>query len=407
MALSPASDQSDQSDQISDSSSVVYQHESFTTFASRILELAATLWPDSDFDLERLPGGGFHRIIGLTRRRRTTATCAACDGETQLIMRIPRFESARVDDEVAALYFTGRLAIPVPTVIVFDQTADNALGVPYMIQNRIIGTDLYSCFPTLPHSQKMQISRELGAIFRQMLEVHSTIGGRPVLDGEKGTTTRIAPIRWRRDNDDNNNMLSEQQQTPPSSQQQSPCQWLSALFIARRANDPSDTLWAEFNQMAHELDAGGYFSQVWYSLAHLDLAPRNILVDDQVAARLETLAQHTRPIITAILDWDGAVLAPCFLSCYPPVWLWGWRDDEDEDERTANEDPGTAQGRQLKMQFEEAAGTDYVRFAYGAPYRLARRLVRFALDGVRSNEDYKEAKAMLSEWAYVCSCRVK
>ena len=99
MSLSPDSDQSD-------SSSVVYEHEPFTTFASRILELAAKLWPDSDFFAERLPGGGFHRIIGLTRRRH-----GVCDGEMQFIVRIPRFESAKIDDEVAALYFAGRLAI--------------------------------------------------------------------------------------------------------------------------------------------------------------------------------------------------------------------------------------------------------------------------------------------------------
>jgi len=147
--------------------------------------------------------------------------------------------------------------------------------------------------------------------------------------------------------------------------------------------------------MAHELDADGWFCQVWYSLAHLDLAPRNIHVDE--AAFLDPLCI----MITGILDWDGAVLAPCFLSCYPPLWIWDWRDDEDEDERAANDDPGTAQGRQLKMQFEEAARADYVRLAYGAPYRLARRLVRFAIEGVRSNEDYKEARAMLREWAQV------
>lgn len=78
------------------------------------------------------------------------------------------------------------------TVIAFDKIAENALGLPYMIQNRIIGTGLYSCFPTLPHSQQMRIGRELGTIFRQMLEVRSTIGGHLVLDGEKGAT-RIAP----------------------------------------------------------------------------------------------------------------------------------------------------------------------------------------------------------------------
>ncbi|KAK5657166.1 hypothetical protein OQA88_3223 [Cercophora sp. LCS_1] len=91
MSLSSASGQSD-------SSSVVYQHEPFLTFAKRILDLAATLWPHSEFCVERLPGGGFRRIIGLTRR---TPAAGADDGETHLIVRMPRFESAKVDDEVA------------------------------------------------------------------------------------------------------------------------------------------------------------------------------------------------------------------------------------------------------------------------------------------------------------------
>lgn len=91
------------------------------------------------------------------------------------------------------------------------------------------------------------------------------------------------------------------------------------------------------------------------------------------------------------------------MSCYPPLWIWAWQDDEDEDERTANDDPGTAQGRELKAEFEVAAGSDYVRLAYGAPYRLARRLVLFATHGIQSNEDYKEAKAVLQEWAEVRS----
>jgi len=146
--------------------------------------------------------------------------------------------------------------------------------------------------------------------------------------------------------------------------------------------------------MALELDAAGWFHQVWYSLAHLDLAPRNILVDEVAFLDPSRPSDLSRPIINGVLDWDGAVLAPCFLSCYPPVWVWGWRDDEDEDERTANDDPRTAQGRQLKMEFEEAAGVDYVRFAYGPHYRL----VRFGIDGIRSNEDYREAEAMLREW---------
>lgn len=110
-----------------------------------------------------------------------------------------------------------------------------------------------------------------------------------------------------------------------------------------------------------------------------------------------------RPIITGILDWDSAVLAPCFFTCYPPLWLWAWRDDEDE--RTTTDDPGTEERRELRTQFDVAAGwwdhsTDgqrCLRAAYQAPYRLARRPVRFAIDGVRPNEAYEEAEARLEE----------
>ncbi|KAK3299653.1 uncharacterized protein B0H64DRAFT_430617 [Chaetomium fimeti] len=174
---------------------------------------------------------------------------------------------------------------------------------------------------------------------------------------------------------------------------------LIAIFSAQKVRDlkrcPSDTagprLWDRFCRMTRELDAGGWLAERRYSVAHLDFAPRNILVD--------LTGDTQRPIISAILDWDSAVLAPRFMSCSPPLWIWAWQDDEDEDERTANDEPPTPEARQLKTLFESAAGPDYVRLAYGPPYRLARRLVRFAIDGVRSNEDYNEAEVMLQEWA--------
>ncbi|KAI0186312.1 hypothetical protein EV127DRAFT_439024 [Xylaria flabelliformis] len=103
-------------------------------------------------------------------------------------------------------------------------------------------------------------------------------------------------------------------------------------------------------------------------------------------------------IISGILDWDSAILAPMFMSCKPPLWLWGWKEDEDEDERTANEEPPTAELRQLKKLFEDAAGPDYLRFAYQPAYRLARQLVSLMINGLRSNEDFYGADTMLKEW---------
>ena len=108
------------------------------------------------------------------------------------------------------------------------------------------------------------------------------------------------------------------------------------------------------------------------------------------------------PTISAILDWDSAVIASAFLSAAPLMWLWDWKYDEDENERLANNVLPTAEGRELKALFEEAAGEDHIRLAYEPAYRLARQLVLFAINDVRSNEAYREGgKAMIQEWAVV------
>jgi hypothetical protein len=83
------------------------------------------------------------------------------------------------------------------------------------------------------------------------------------------------------------------------------------------------------------------------------------------------------------------------------MWLWAWNDEDEEDERLANNTPPIPELRELKQLFEHAAGPTYRRFAYGAQYRLARKLLRFAIDGLQSNEDLIGAELLLAEWVEV------
>ncbi|RGP67329.1 phosphotransferase enzyme family [Fusarium sporotrichioides] len=393
MAASPSS--SNSHDDGSDSSSVVYDHEPFETFRSRVLTFAlSTIWPDAvaqEITVERLKGGGFNRIIALTRQ----SVDAQPDKKTDYILRIPRFDAAQVENEVAALQFVHQnTKIPAPTVVTMDGTEGNALSSPYTVQNRIAGVDLYSSFPNLSHNERCRVARELGDIFRQMLDVRSHRAGKLVMPtNDKSLTAHIHVAPWN---------STDPKLIAPYSNSLSPepvHKLLTDIFNARKAEDlercPTDTvgpnLMDQFTQMAMELDASGYFADQHYSIAHLDLAPRNILVDSTADTNL--------PIISAVLDWDSAVLAPIFMSCTPPMWIWDWQDDEDEDERAANNTPPTPEGQELKKLFEEAAGQNYCRLAYKPAYRVARRLVQFAINGMRSNEDFKEAKTMLQEWA--------
>ena len=394
----PESDHSEsESDVESESSTVVYDHESFDTFRNRVLLFVCkTIWPNAPTEniaIERMRGGGFNRIIGLKLLVREEAVSYPM----QYILRIPRFNAAQVDRDVAVLRFLQlHSSIPAPRVIRFDETENNELKCAYMVQNRIPGTDLYKKYPKLGHDARCRLAKELGGIFRQMLAVRSSMAGRLVLSaGDKNPNTPLHVVPFQ----SSNSTLSTEYTDLPSTQPVK--EFLTDSFqILREVAlklDINDTIGCkimdEFASMATQLDSEGWLVDVPYTLAHLDLAPRNILVN--LAENLE------QPIISAVLDWDSAVLAPMFMSCAPPVWLWAWQDDEDEDERLANDKPPTPEGCQIKQLFEAAAGHDYLKYAYEPSYRLARRLVRFAIDGVRYNEDFKEADMMLQEWSSI------
>ncbi|KAH0844608.1 hypothetical protein FOPE_10033 [Fonsecaea pedrosoi] len=94
------------------------------------------------------------------------------------------------------------------------------------------------------------------------------------------------------------------------------------------------------------------------------------------------------------------------MACAPPLWIWAWKDDDDEDQRVANDEPSDLKNRQLKQIFEKAAGQTYIHFAYEPAYRRARRLLRSAIFGVRSNEDFKEPEEMFAKWERIRHRRV-
>ncbi len=382
----------------------MYDQESFVTFRSRVLDLAlSSIWPGSVTDeitIERLRGGGYNRIIGLTRQ----GLDGQSDIETEYILRVPRFSSqAKVDNDVAVLQFLHQhTKIPIPQVVQFDATKNNALSSPYMVQNRIPGTDLSRTFPELDHEAKCRVARELGNLFNQMLSVRSSTAGRLVLSNNHNH--HEAPI------DISSLELTDDPPVRPYSNapaSESVHKVLTAIFLSRKAHsletwptEPSRPwFFDQLCRMTSELDTDGWLVNRHYSIAHLDLAPRNIMVNPTVDAQL--------PIVSGILDWDSAILGPMFLSCAPPLWIWAWQDDEEEDERTANDQPATLEGQELKRCFEEAAGSEYVRLAYEPAYRLARQLVRFALEGLHSHEAFREGKEMLKEWAGIYQSRMQ
>ncbi|KAI1657425.1 hypothetical protein F4813DRAFT_359839 [Daldinia decipiens] len=393
-SVSSYSGSSCDSDAESVSSSVIYtDEEPFSTFQTRVLDFALhEIWPDAteeEISVERMAGGGENRIIGISRQPTEQPDTHIC-----YIIRMPRFDSMYLNSQVATLRFLHQHSkIPAPDVIKFDATEDNELNTRYTIQTRLPGQTLLYSYQTLSHEERCRLARELGHVYSELLSTRSAMSGVLVLPIDGAGPLELLP--WKRPEVP---CAREYSNLPVVEDIK---KVLQDIFTAQKDYDlrmwPKDTsgplLMDKFCKMAAELEADGWFKNCYTSLAHLDLEPRNVLVNPT--------SDTSSPIISTILDWDSAVFAPQFMCCKPPLWLWAWQEDEEEDERTANDEPPTSEGRQLKQLFEEAAGPDYIRLAYEPAYRLARQLVQFAIGGVGSNMAFKEAEEMLEEWRMI------
>ena len=105
--------------------------------------------------------------------------------------------------------------------------------------------------------------------------------------------------------------------------------------------------------------------------------------------------------VTGVLDFDSAVFAPAFVSCYPPWWLWQDETqpgDAMEDESRSNQTPPDPELVEIKHIFEETVGDDFLRYAYQPKFRLTRKLFKIACHGNSSNETWKKIEEFLSEW---------
>ncbi|KAK0654013.1 hypothetical protein QBC41DRAFT_386787 [Cercophora samala] len=399
-----------------DTESVINQVEPFETYQHRVLTLAQTVvWPDAspeEITVERLGGGSYNRIIGITRYARPGSEAI------QYILRIPWWhdEKTSVENEVAPIrYLKQHTDIPSPDVVMYDKTANNILASPYVIQNRVPGHDLHrflvgdSELKTAGHLNRIThegwcaLALGLGQVVRKLLSIRNNVAGRLVPNLLDEKTTLLAPFQKFLDEEPVPLPLD-----PSSPQTETTTSLLVRMFRYQRAReldiDPNNslTLMPDFEKMATEISEEGYFDEVPISLCHLDFYPRNIIIS---LAGSENTAQGI-PNLKAILDWDSAIFAPAFMICEPPVYLWnhkfyenGEDDDDCEDwhiDQTFG--PITENDNIVKKIFEDAAGEEYLRFAYDPTYRLARQLFRYGMKGIYTSWDFRDGNKLLGFW---------
>ena len=424
----------------SDTSTLKYTQESYSSFKTRVERLCQELWPpqkslrhflaysrtatrmrtnkllrpfvpsQKTAFIERLRGGDFNRIIGITLpKSRSTKNIGR-----HLILRVPRWGGQINVERVVAMMDYVRLNsnIPTGTILAKDFSDDNPLGSPYLIQNRTSGSDLEVLWPDLNHLQRCAIAREVGSVIKSLLLLESPVGGHiEAKFTSTGTEASLIIVPFDLKDGEENLIEDSEPQKPlvegGQRQSQSTLDFFKSQIarwrtvdLASNAGmvDHSVELWDSMLKVAEEMSDLGLFTSKGHCLCHVDLQPRNIMANINPDGSIK---------VTGILDWDDAVFAPKFVNCEPPGWLWGFDPDEvphpdlpawPYEIPGADNAPEGLEKQELKRILEEGAGPEYLSMAYEEHHRMSRALFRVAVFGLTAGWYYEAAESIISDW---------
>ena len=437
---SPSSSRSSSFHPRSETSTIKYDQTPFADFRVQVEELCHTLWPSSPkeyrvqrllggpkflgvlrakklgrflspgsppkaFDIERMLGGTFNRIVGIKM--------IGSEGEDPipLILRVSRLPwDARPDREVATLeYLRRHTNLPVPYVKAFDFTEDNPLKSPYIVQNRIAGVSLQNACPGMSHKQWCTLAKEIAGMIIDLRKLSNPTSGliESTTKDDVVQHFSVCPFDIRKPFDREwkkrqaNSMTFEADNAYALRWYEKDTfhffatqfgRWMAEELQCNPITIMYKNQMQQLTDVASAMDRLGIFGDSRNVFTHMDLAPRNIMVevgpDDFIK-------------ITGILDWDSAIFAPEFVSCRPPWWLWQdekFPEDAMENEENAGAEPDDPELVEVKSIFEEIVGDEYVGFAYQPQFLLARRLFKIALHGNYSGESMTEIDEIIKDW---------
>ena len=353
--------------------------------------------------IERLKGGDYNRITSIT------LPSSYGSATPNFILRNSRWAGqGRPDRDVAILDFVRqRTSIPVPEVFAWDFSSDNALGKPYLIQQRVPGKDLNSIWREISHVQRCTIACEMGSVVNSLLSLESPIPG--LIDAQ--STETVVPHGMKtlpfdlRDNREDLIGTSAPETLSYMEAPQTTGEFFKTVFRKRHAHALSEPfeepirLCTALYETVCDMDNMGVFSKDLHCLCHVDLHSRNIMAETQPDGSIR---------LTAVLDWDEAVFAPKFVNCQPPWWMWEEEGDDRVDEKgwptwpyelpAAEGFPATPENQELKRLFEEHAGTEYRHLATDTYCRLGRGLFILAREGLVGSQHYDAAEKITQEW---------
>jgi hypothetical protein len=402
------------SSEISDTSTEMIGHEPFSTFQHKIFSLCKKNWPNlatDAYEVAHMEGGSFNRVVAVRvdasktrspwlKRHAKKVLHALCPSTTrqeqirEYVVRIPRYEHAWVENEVATLLFLATTDVPAPKIKSFDLSTDNPIGSRFSIHPRLPGKSVEESYLDLTTSQRCSFAHELGTALKALSNIRSpcpgTLDPASILKGS--SSLQILQLQCPPRNAQHSTATEFSNHSAPTSVYD----FMISQFARQRTRDmffhrPNIAIWTKFFHIIDVLNKEGLFEDNEYYLTHMDLEPRNIML---------STSSPFKASLSGILDWDESLFAPVFLSCRPPSWLWDFKGENEEelDEAVAHKDPEDEDLLAIKRAFENAVGQVWCAYAYKTEYRLARDIVRLAINGFRSNDDYDVAARVVKEW---------
>lgn len=381
----------------STTSTELYSQEPFETFILKAQTLCQSIGLGEPV-IERMQGGSFNRVAKLTLK----------SGD-QCVLRVPRFGNCsektaeNVKDQIAINSYVAT-HLPVPGIIAYDTTVDNAIESPYTIQKFATGQCLEDVLDgDLTTDDRFQIASTVADILVRIERLSFPTPGRLVTAPDIAnrcddfstisTNVAIAPF------------MIDEGEVLKSTSCPSVGDFLGAIldmwYEASKIDDiPLLPKWTRLREVKEEMKAKGLLTCEQPVLWHWDFAPRNIIVDRTVDNKWE---------VTAVLDWDGLLCVPRVLTRNPPVWIWQHGNELDQksfDNYWTEPRKLSSEEEIIKRHFEDClkASIDIERYRIDAydhgPW--VRRLFSFAQKAFFNNQDWDRYDEFIKDWEAYC-----
>ncbi|KAF7871480.1 hypothetical protein EAF04_003587 [Stromatinia cepivora] len=363
--------------------------ESFTTYKHKVIQLCHDIGLGEPSKVECMKEGAHNRLICLSLPSKDNQ---------DYVLRIPRIPVGRDNtrDQAAVLHYLAPL-IPIPIVMAFDSTSDNAIDNQYLLQEKLKGTNAIEVYYHLPLKEKLEFVELIADVITKLNTLKAVRPGRFVA-GPSVPSFSHEPFTVPADVDITGCRLDREEQSLHSQ--------LVSVFETRKKHDMDNdgehlkSVWDGLLEITRLMERARVISEtdtdcvVW----HWDLAFHNILVEKQATGKWA---------VTGVLNWDALLSVPLVMTRAPPVWLWVNGNDSSTKRHKGMGKNDIRSSRKLTTdellikdhydKIMQQTDPSYLEDAYGRGVWI-RRLAQFALYGFPTRSSLVRYRKLDREW---------